>query len=403
MMTSGSTPNGIIYPLTLLGLSLPFLAVGLLLTIKRLRDADLSPWLSLLFFVPLVKFILFIILVLHAREPRQSAPASALPPPIPKKFGRRLLKEMVMAAVVSASCAVPLILAAIYVFGSYGWALFVLIPFFQGFFSTLIVMRGAYSDYAHCLLAALLSMFLAGMALFVLAIEGLICLLMAAPLAVALGFMGASFAYLIKTRLFSSQAYHRMNLSILGVIPICLWLDHISAPEPTVLPVSTAIMIEASPEKVWQHVVSFSRLPEKRDWIFHTGIAYPIEAVIDGEGPGAVRLCRFSTGDFVEPITVWSPPHRLEFDVIQCPCPMEEWTPYKHVHPPHLHGFLVSTKGRFLIEKNSDGKVLLTGTTWYRHSLWPEAYWTLWSDFIIHKIHLRVLRHIKYLAEKSHP
>jgi hypothetical protein len=31
--------------------------------------------------------------------------------------------------------------------------------------------------------------------------------------------------------------------------------------------------------------------------------------------------------------------------------------------------------------------------------MWPSAYWQLWSDAIIHRIHLRVLRHIKSLAE----
>lgn len=30
----------------------------------------------------------------------------------------------------------------------------------------------------------------------------------------------------------------------------------------------------------------------------------------------------------------------------------------------------------------------------YRHRLWPSAYWRLWSDAIIHRIHMRVLRHI---------
>ena len=35
------------------------------------------------------------------------------------------------------------------------------------------------------------------------------------------------------------------------------------------------------------------------------------------------------------------------------------------------------------------------GTTWYRHNMWPAAYWKLWSDLIIHRIHRSVLEHIK--------
>lgn len=44
-------------------------------------------------------------------------------------------------------------------------------------------------------------------------------------------------------------------------------------------------------------------------------------------------------------------------------------------------------------------KTSLEGTTWYQQSLYPASYWQLWTNWIIHKIHLRVLNHIKVLAE----
>jgi hypothetical protein len=31
--------------------------------------------------------------------------------------------------------------------------------------------------------------------------------------------------------------------------------------------------------------------------------------------------------------------------------------------------------------------------------MWPVSYWRLWSDFIVHQIHLRVFRQVKRLAE----
>lgn len=49
----------------------------------------------------------------------------------------------------------------------------------------------------------------------------------------------------------------------------------------------------------------------------------------------------------------------------------------------------------------ADGKTKLEGTTWYYHNIKPRAYWKLWSDFIIHKIHERVLNHIKENAEMA--
>jgi len=31
--------------------------------------------------------------------------------------------------------------------------------------------------------------------------------------------------------------------------------------------------------------------------------------------------------------------------------------------------------------------------------IYPLAYWTIWTDAVLHRIHLRVLRHIRVTAE----
>jgi hypothetical protein len=69
--------------------------------------------------------------------------------------------------------------------------------------------------------------------------------------------------------------------------------------------------------------------------------------------------------------------------------------------PPHLDHYLQSRQGEFLLERLPDGRTKLIGTTWYSNRMWPAAYWHLWSDYIIHRIHGRVLDHIKTLAEES--
>jgi hypothetical protein len=54
---------------------------------------------------------------------------------------------------------------------------------------------------------------------------------------------------------------------------------------------------------------------------------------------------------------------------------------------------------QFRLEPVHGDRTRLQGTTWYRHDLWPSAYWRLWSDAIIHRIHERVLGHIQQRAE----
>jgi hypothetical protein len=113
-----------------------------------------------------------------------------------------------------------------------------------------------------------------------------------------------------------------------------------------------------------------------------------------------VRNCIFSTGPFIEPIEVWEPPTLLRFRVSAQPDPMREWSPY-HIHPAHMDDYLRSHRGQFFLEALPDGRTRLIGTTWYSNRMWPSHYWNLWSNYIIHRIHGRVLRHIQKLAEMS--
>ena len=117
---------------------------------------------------------------------------------------------------------------------------------------------------------------------------------------------------------------------------------------------------------------------------------------------GAIRHCEFTTGDFVEPITVWDAPRRLAFDVVSQPDPMTELSFWRHVHPPHLaEQSLMSRRGEFRLVDLGGGRTRLEGRTWYTFAMHPQAYWTLWSDLAIHKIHRRVLEHVKRLSESE--
>jgi hypothetical protein len=78
---------------------------------------------------------------------------------------------------------------------------------------------------------------------------------------------------------------------------------------------------------------------------------------------------------------------------------MHEWSPYQHVHAPHLAGSMKSRRGEFRLERLPDNKTRLVGTTWYTLDMAPQIYWKTFSDAIIGRIHERVLDHVKALAE----
>ena len=125
-----------------------------------------------------------------------------------------------------------------------------------------------------------------------------------------------------------------------------------------------------------------------------------MRARIEGEGVGAVRYCEFSTGPFVEPITAWEPPNRLAFDVISQPEPMTEMSPYQQVNAPHLLDGFISRRGEFRIIELPGNRTRLEGSTWYTMDMAPVWYWTIYSDALLHRIHTRVLKHIKKQSEQ---
>jgi hypothetical protein len=299
-----------------------------------------------------------------------------------------------------ARCIVALLLvgglalgsAALLHLGLYGWTIFVLAPLILGGLGSLGVQPATAGKAAG---SGALAVAIAMCCFLFIGLEGLICIAMASPLVLPLGALGGWLAYQAgrSGRTTSSVAM------VLLLAPAGITWD--ATARPPVFEVRSAIVIRATPEQVWKHVVTFAELPEPREWYFRAGLAYPMRARISGSGAGAVRYCEFSTGPFVEPIEIWNEPRLLRFRVTENPAPMHEWSPYAHVLPRHLHGYLVSKEGQFRLTGLENNRTLLEGTTWYQHGLWPAEYWRWWSDAIIHRIHLRVLNHIRALAEED--
>jgi uncharacterized membrane protein YhaH (DUF805 family) len=419
---------------TVLALSVPFIAVGVLLTLRRLNDARLPGLLTLLFFVPVVNLLFFLLLAVlpgrpapgpvPAEEAREAPPeqvqgaGTAGDPETYRRLARgygdqrwRRLRDthrQVTQASHTAEAAIALLLtvpAAIAFVGlstlvlhNYGWGLFVGTPFGFGLATAALFGLSRPQPLGACLGVVMLGTTIAGFAILLFALEGAICLLMAAPLGYALALLGGLVGYVLQSRPWLS-ANNVTYLLLLGLtLPALLAAEARTPAEPDVLEVVSAVDIDAPPEVVWRQVIAFPELPEPDEWLFLCGVAYPVRAEIDGRGPGAVRRCVFSTGAFVEPIDVWEEPRLLAFRVLEQPEPMTEWSPYA-IHPPHLDHYLVSRRGQFRLIALPDGRTRLEGTTWYTNRMWPAAYWRSWSDAIIHRIHLRVLRHIRTLAE----
>jgi hypothetical protein len=301
-----------------------------------------------------------------------------------------------IAVVLTLFLAVPLTIWGIYGIGEYGAALFILTPLLIGIASTIFYGHGRNLTNKEARRISFLTLGVFTVGLIIFAIEGLICIGMAAPPALFLTWAGC----LIGQNIVNSKPNSSLTIVLLSVlsIPITAFTEKGSIPDS--FTVSTTVTIDADIETVWRNVIEFPKMAEPTEFLFRAGISYPIDSEIKGVGVGAVRYCNFNTGSFVEPITEWTEPTLLRFDVREQPEPMTEYSLWD-INAPHLHDYFVSEHGQFKLTELPTGQVELKGTTWYHHNIKPGFYWKLWSDWIIHSIHNRVLNHIKTNAEKA--
>ena len=373
----------------LVAIALPFLWIGVSMSMRRAVDAGRSPWLALLFFVPVINFALMAVLSLLPPLSRVVWPVEA--PPV-------MVDERMKSAILGVAAGLGITLLTmgigVYLRRSYSTGLFLGVPFTIGYISSYIYNYRHARPAGQSIILAMASVTIAMGALVVFALEGVICVAMAWPIALVVAFPGA-----VLGRIMARGATPSTGAGLALLVPLFVGVEPRAAP-PT-QEVVTVVDIAAPPEVVWRHVVTFPDLPPPTEWLFRAGVAAPTRARIDGRGVGAVRYCDFTTGSFVEPITAWEENRLLAFDITAQAPPMTELTPYRDVNPPHLDGYFRATHGEFRLIPLPGGRTRLEGRTRYVVDMFPQGYWTLPARAIVTAIHTRVLHHIQTLAEEA--
>jgi uncharacterized membrane protein YhaH (DUF805 family) len=389
--------------------ALPFLWVGLSMSVRRAADAGKSPWLGMLFVLPLINYLMILALCfLPSKNEEQTSPSTPDSPyrrdETPKSTsGTETLPVDVRGVLfgIGASMAIGLSMLGLCVYGlgAYGTALFFVTPFAMGATTAAIVNARAPRTLGATIAIAIGGIVLTGLATLLFAVEGVLCLAMALPICGLLAMIGAVLGWGIM-QLARPKHVYSQALPLLLLLP-ALGIGERTLAQPTLRHVTTSIEVEAPPEDVWPNVIGFSDLPPPPEWFFQLGVAYPKRARILGSGVGAVRHCEFSTGPFVEPITVWNPPSHLAFDVTSQPPSMTELSPYRDIKAPHLEGYMTSKGGEFRLVRLPGNRTRIEGTTHYTLAIYPETYWVVYAEMLLHAIHRRVLGHIKTLSEKE--
>jgi len=282
--------------------------------------------------------------------------------------------------------------------GYFGLAIFAGLPFATGV-SSGVVIRRAGGTFGQAIGA---SMTLIGAILLILcsmAMEGIICVFMAAPFGAGLAFIGTVAGYfLARTKAADGTLQSAAWLSIVALVALEGW----NPPAPQEDTASTQVVINAPASRVWAELHDIRDLPKTENLLFQFGVAHPMGTVTDGQGVGATRLCKLSTGDMPEVVTVWKPGQELRFKVLSTPASMRELGFFgQTIDAAHLHSAYASLEGGFKLEALPDGRTRLTGESRYLLNIAPAAYWNLWTKEIVRMVQLRVLEHVKTRAESG--
>ena len=385
----GSFPNWL--QLALLIWTLPYIWIGVTMMMRRALDAGRSPAWCTAFFIPVVNYAVMLWLgtLPTAHEPDRSAEPELVADS--DRYG-----SAIFGALGGAAFGLLAVLVSVVGLRNYGGPLFLGTPFVQGVVCGWAFNRERVRSTRETVAVVWTSLFLVAGVVFLFAMEGIVCLLMALPIAGVLGIMGAIVGRNIAMRGRGSLVG---AAGMLFVVPTGSLVQKVISSAVPTYEVVTSVDVPAPPTIVWPKVVQFKEIEAPLPWYFRTGIAYPLRATISGHGVGAIRRCEFSTGTFVEPITVWDEPRSLGFDVCEQPPPLRELSIYSQVYAPHVNGYFRSERGEFRLIPLRNGGTRLEGHTWYTVAIYPQAYWRAVSEIVLHHIHRRVLDEVKREAE----
>jgi hypothetical protein len=215
--------------------------------------------------------------------------------------------------------------------------------------------------------------------------EGIICIIIVSPLILAFMWIGVLIGkYILRRNNKTLRASTLLLLFTLFVYDTLVEHHYINE-------VTDEITIDAPRSEVWKYVAEHPVNSSEPDyWLFRVGLPAPVQSTVTGDTVGSNRKCIFSNGATFEERVVQSEKNNVyTFDI------------YEQPDDPEIIGHIEIKRGQFILLENSDGTTRLIGKSWYRLKVYPVWYYDIWAEDITREVHLRVMNHIKSLAEND--
>ncbi len=270
--------------------------------------------------------------------------------------------------------------------GAYGDGLFVATPLLVGFTTGYAVNLNQQRSASNTVGLVIFAGLLGTLALLMLALEGLMCIILIAPLAAGIAAVGG----LIGRAMAVSIHYPRKPLLSLSILPLLFLLDAAMPPEAA-LTAQETIIIAAPPAAIWRALTADHVIARPPGPVGIAGLAYPVSSQFLGKGIGTQRIGRFSTGQARETVTAWHPGRLLAFSGDNHAPAMEEMSPYRRVHAPHVDGYFDTLDTRFSLTPLANGTTQVTLQSRHILRIDPVPYWGPIAKWAIRQNMRRVL------------
>lgn len=230
--------------------------------------------------------------------------------------------------------------------------------------------------------------------------EGVICILMLAPIWLGAGWAGA---FVMRTNRRTPRGDNKVNAT-LWLLPLLVGMveSQINFPHDRVT-ISRSIEVAATPSQIWRYAVANPTIGENEGrWTLSQnliGIPRPSATKLAGTGVGAVRTAYWGDDiNFDEIVTAWEPGKRLAWNFSFNNSSIQDYID-PHISPDGQ--FLKIESGDYLITPLANGNTRLTLRTNYIAKTHVNPYANLWGELVLGDIHNNVLTIVKDRAERG--
>lgn len=234
-------------------------------------------------------------------------------------------------------------------------------------------------------------------------LEGWACWIMILPLFFIFASLGGVIAGYYKMK--KTKRQQNLNISLVILLPFLIGpIEHSIKVKPSVYTTYTSIIINASPETIWDNVTSVRQIhpgegnPKLTNWL---GFPQPLKAELDTLAVGGFRKAIFEKGlIFNETVTRYNHLKLMEFNIRANTYEIPSTTLDNHI----LIGgaYFDMLNGTYKLKKITSTKYELILFSNFSMKTTFNSYAALWGNWIMKDIQNNILEIIKKRSETSY-